>query len=50
MGHGHPGFTRENIAEMGEAAGLRLERWSLLPPDPDAQGPGLFVAGLSAAV
>ncbi|RME25015.1 MAG: methyltransferase domain-containing protein [Deltaproteobacteria bacterium] len=46
MGHQHPGFSRETIAALAESTGLSLRRWQVLPPDPDAQGPGLFVAVL----
>jgi len=44
MGHQHLGFSRARVAELAEAAGLRLVAWRALPPDPQAQGPGLFVA------
>ncbi len=46
MGHQHPGFSEATIAALGDAAGLSLQRFHVLPPDPDAQGPGLFVAVL----
>jgi SAM-dependent methyltransferase/DNA-binding HxlR family transcriptional regulator len=44
MGHQHLGFSRERVAELAAEAGLVLQTWRTLPPDPDAHGPGLFVA------
>lgn len=46
MGHRHPGFSREQIEALGATEGLRLVRWTVLPPDPQAQGPGLFIGVL----
>ncbi len=46
MGHAHGGFSEDRLADLAETAGLQLTRWSPLPPDPSAQGPGLFVAVL----
>lgn len=44
MGHQHLGFSRDRVAELATGAGLTLQSWRALPPDPDAHGPGLFVA------
>ena len=49
MGHKHLGFSEQRIAELAAAAGLAVKRWRVLPPDPAAQGPGLFVAILGPA-
>lgn len=48
MGHRHSGFSEEHLAELAAGAGLSLRTWRALPPDPEAQGPGLFVAVLQA--
>ena len=40
MGHKHLGFAPEDFAA------LTLARWTELPAEPDAQGPGLFLARL----
>jgi 2-polyprenyl-3-methyl-5-hydroxy-6-metoxy-1,4-benzoquinol methylase len=48
MGHQHLGFGRVEIEALALGAGLVLRSWAALPPDPLAQGPGLFVAGLAA--
>lgn len=47
MGHLHLGFSEDDVATMATAAGLTVQRWTVLPPDPDATGPALFVAVLS---
>lgn len=44
MGHQHLGFAADTVAALAEGAGLRLRSYRVLPPDPAAQGPGLFVA------
>ena len=44
MGHQHLGFSRESVSALAKGAGLELRTWRILPPDPAAQGPGLFVA------
>ncbi len=44
MGHVHLGFDRADLEGPARAAGLRLERWTDLPPQPGAQGPPLFLA------
>lgn len=46
MGHRHPGFSEDCIAGLARTAGLEPLSWRVLPPDPEAQGPGLFVAVL----
>ncbi len=43
-GHVHLGFAPSDLEPAARAAGLRLDLWQPLPPDPDARGPGLFVA------
>lgn len=44
MGHVHPGFDEDTVRGLAVGAGLRLRSFRVLPPDPEAQGPGLFVA------
>ena len=44
MGHRHLGFERSALAALADAAGLEEQSWCRLPPDPDVQGPGLFLA------
>ncbi|MBS0188150.1 MAG: metalloregulator ArsR/SmtB family transcription factor [Planctomycetes bacterium] len=44
MGHQHLGFSREDMESRFEAAGLEPMTFRELPIDPDARGPGLFVA------
>lgn len=44
MGHQHLGFSRESVRALAKGAGLELRSWRILPPDPAAHGPGLFVA------
>ncbi len=46
MGHHHLGFSEANVRGWAAAAGLADVRYRALPPDPDARGPGLFVAVL----
>ena len=46
MGHKHLGFSEAALAGLARGAGLRLARYTLLPPPPDALGPGLFNATL----
>lgn len=46
MGHQHLGFSEHTMADLAAHARLRLRSWRVLPPDPGAQGPGLFVAVL----
>lgn len=46
MGHQHLGFAEGEIRGLGEDAGLTLRTWRVLPPDPAAHGPALFVAVL----
>ncbi len=44
MGHRHLGFSEETLEALARGAGLILESYRRLPPDPQALGPGLFVA------
>lgn len=44
MGHKHLGFTRQEIESMFEGAGLGEPLYRELPGEPDARGPGLFIA------
>ena len=44
LGHQHLGFAEADLRELAQEAGLGLASWRLLPPDPAAQGPGLFLA------
>lgn len=49
MGHAWSGFDGAQLREWMTTAGLADVRIRTLPPDPDARGPGLFVAqGLRA--
>lgn len=49
MGHHHLGFAPEDVARYAAEAGLRVASLRRLPVDPEARGPGLFVARLVAA-
>ncbi|HJO15606.1 MAG TPA: methyltransferase domain-containing protein [Phycisphaerales bacterium] len=49
MGHLHLGFDEPTIARWGKASSLSSVHYSLLAPDPEAQGPGLFAATLTAS-
>jgi ArsR family transcriptional regulator len=44
MGHRHLGFEQQALEGHARTGGLVGERFQLLPPAPDAQGPPLFVA------
>ena len=46
MGHEHQGFSRQRLERLAAGAGLRLRSHRLLPPDPEALGPCLFLAVL----
>jgi SAM-dependent methyltransferase len=48
MGHVHLGFSADDLDRMAESAGLRVRRRLILPPDPAAAGPALFLAVLRA--
>lgn len=47
FGHLHQGFSPETLAALAANAALALTRLVPLAPDPDAQGPPLFVATLT---
>ena len=47
MGHLHLGFGSDVIQGWAESLGLSHYQYTLLSPDPSAQGPGLFAAVLS---
>jgi len=47
MGHEHQGFAREQLEQWASAGGLQVDSHRLLPPEPDALGPQLFLATLS---
>lgn len=49
MGHQHAGFSKEQLSTLATRAGLRLSSWQVLPADPAAQGPGLFVGVMGRA-
>lgn len=49
LGHLHQGFSPDELAALAERSGLSITRYQPLPADPDAQGPPLFLAVLSAA-
>ncbi|MCP4758834.1 MAG: methyltransferase domain-containing protein [Planctomycetes bacterium] len=44
MGHLHLGFPEQDIVNWCEQAGLHRVHYTVLPPDPEALGPELFVA------
>jgi ubiquinone/menaquinone biosynthesis C-methylase UbiE/DNA-binding transcriptional ArsR family regulator len=44
MGHRHLGFSQDLITHLAANAQLSLLRFQEIPPDPEAQGPALFVA------
>ncbi len=44
MGHVHLGFSSEDLESYAPGAGLTLETYRRLTPDPQAQGPPLFIA------
>ncbi len=44
MGHQHLGFSRATIEALASSAGLQVRSWRVLPADPAALGPALFVA------
>jgi ubiquinone/menaquinone biosynthesis C-methylase UbiE len=46
MGHQHFGFSESALEGYAAAADLRLASYRVLRPDPQADGPGLFVARL----
>ncbi len=46
MGHPHLGFSEGGLRALARTAGLDLRAWRVLPPDPAAQGPGLFLSVL----
>ncbi len=49
MGHQHQGFSEAGIAHEAADNGLALVAFHVLPPDPRAQGPGLWVGALEPA-
>lgn len=44
MGHRHQGFTKKQMTGLLEKAGFGHTMYHELPAEPDARGPGLFVA------
>ena len=48
MGHLHLGFEREELEGLATKAGLTPKHYHLVPADPSAQGPGLFIATFEA--
>jgi ArsR family transcriptional regulator len=46
MGHQHFGFSRECLERYAFEGDLEVSEYRVLPPDRDADGPGLFVARL----
>jgi ArsR family transcriptional regulator len=44
MGHQHLGFSEATTRSLATGAGLTVRSWRVLPADPAAQGPALFVA------
>jgi ArsR family transcriptional regulator len=49
MGHQHLGFSEATLGTLAGAAGLSVVSWRVLPADPAAQGPALFVAVIEPA-
>ena len=49
MGHRHLGFSEGQLTDLCQPAGLRLAHFSVLPADPRAQGPDLFLATVEHA-
>lgn len=48
MGHQHLGFSADALHDLAAVAGLVVTHRRLLPPDPQVQGPPLFLAVLTA--
>ncbi len=46
MGHKHAGFSEETLREAAEHANLSLKMYKSLLVEPEAKGPGLFVASI----
>jgi len=44
MGHVHQGFGQEQLKQMWNDAGFEQSAYRILPGEPDAIGPGLFVS------
>jgi ArsR family transcriptional regulator len=44
MGHIWLGFNQEQMTQWLHGAGFSDIRWRVLPPEPKAKGPSLFVA------
>jgi ArsR family transcriptional regulator len=49
MGHVWLGFDENRLAKFLDSAGLRLSRFTVLPPDAHAMGPTLFAATATVA-
>jgi len=47
FGHLHQGFADADLTTLAAEAGLAIRTLRHLPPDPDAQGPPLFVATMT---
>jgi len=50
LGHVWMGFDEPRLGRLLAAAGLRLARFAVLPPEPEAKGPTLFAATAQAAL
>jgi ArsR family transcriptional regulator len=46
MGHKHLGFSRVSLETLARGAGFMHMEYRELPREPEARGPGLFVATL----
>lgn len=44
MGHLHLGFDRDSVDQWAHTARMHLTRWTVMRPDPQADGPSLFAA------
>jgi|688.fasta_scaffold15154_3 ubiquinone/menaquinone biosynthesis C-methylase UbiE len=47
LGHSWMGFSKEQIASWLTESGWTMERWMVLPPDPEAKGTQIFVTTAS---
>ncbi|MFN7628290.1 MAG: class I SAM-dependent methyltransferase, partial [Pirellula sp.] len=50
LGHSWMGFSKEHIASWLTESGWTMERWMVLPPDPEAKGTQIFVTSASRSV
>jgi len=48
MGHLHLGFSNDDLVAIAKVAGLHVQKYVPLPPDPASSGPPVFIARLIA--